>query len=122
MGTGNRRQDCRRRDPRKPVECKAQAFGPDGRRVDVTVSNISLGGIGFAGGTFAADERFRLVLPNRGETDARVSWTSAGGVGAQFSEAGLLGDWVPQRERNVLRRSRGFSFASGRTFGRRGLP
>ena len=120
MRRDKRLRDCRRRGARSAFGCKALAFGADGRRVELTVSDISLEGFGFEGSAFAADEEFRLVIPQRGEVDARVRWASEGAAGARFGDDGVLGSWVPARERLQLRRANAFNFGSGRTFGRRG--
>ena len=114
--------DCRRTEPRSALRHAALAFRSDGRRSVVTVSDMSLGGLQIEGASFANDDEFRLVIPRRGDMNARIRWTSASSAGAQFDEDLLLNDVVPARESYALRRLRSFNFSSGRVFGRRGLP
>ena len=98
----------------------ALAFRSDGRRSQVTVRNMSLGGLQIDGAEFADDDEFRLVIPKRGDINARIRWASSDSAGARFDEALVLNDVVPPRDRYVVRRVRNYNFTSGRTFGKRG--
>ncbi len=111
--------NCRRMDPRSAMHCVALAFRPDGRRSEVTISDMSLGGLQIEGASFADDEEFRLVIPQRGDINARVRWTAPTIAGAQFDEELVLNEVVPARDNYVIQRLRAFNFSSGRKFGRR---
>jgi hypothetical protein len=95
------------------------AFRRDGRRSIVTVFDMSMGGVQLQGAPFEKDDEFRLVIPNRGEINARVRWSSAGSAGAEFDSELLLEDVVSEHDRAVVRRYGAFSYASNRTFGKR---
>ena len=122
MRFNKQQQGCRRTDPRSAMNCEALAFRRDGRRSVVSVSDISFSGLQIEGGAFAYDEEIRLVIPYRGEIDARVRWASLSTAGAWFDEDVLPGDVLPARERYALRLLGAFNFGSGRVFGRRSIP
>lgn len=111
---------CRRSEPRSALHYAGLAFRADGRRSEVTVSDMSLGGLQIEGASFDHDDEFRLVIPNRGDIDARVRWASEGIAGARFDESLSLDGLVPASERYAMRRLRSYYFGSGRVFGRRG--
>jgi len=115
-------QDCRRSEPRSAVECTALAFRSDGRRSVISVADLSLSGVQIAGGSFADGDEFRLVIPQRGDINARVEWASANMAGARFDENLVLDGVMPARDNYAVRRLRSYNFSSGRTFGRRGTP
>ena len=114
-------QDCRRSEPRNAMNCMALAFSADGRRTVVTISDMSLSGVRIDGATLDDDDAFRLVIPHRGDIDAKVRWASSGGAGARFDQGLGLDGIVPAREEHALKRSRAFNFGSGRAFGSRGI-
>ena len=120
MRSDKQMEGCRRTEPRSAMRREALAFRPDGSRSFVSVSDMSLSGLQIEGGAFAEGEEFKLVIPDRGEVDARIRWTSSGTAGARFDEDVLLGDVVPARERYAMQRLRAFNFGSGRVFGRGG--
>jgi hypothetical protein len=103
------------------MHCPALAFRPDGRRSVVTVSDMSLSGLQIEGASFADDDEFKLVIPHRGDMNARVRWTSPGRAGGQFDENLVLNDVVPGPESYAIKRLRAYNFGSGRVFGKRGL-
>ena len=98
----------------------ALAFRPDGARSVVTVADMSLSGVRLHGTAFEDNDEFRLVIPRRGDVDARVRWSSQGNVGARFDENLLLADGVAARENYAIRRFRSYNYGSGRAFGKRG--
>jgi hypothetical protein len=104
------------------MDCVALAFRADGRRSVVRVSDMSMGGLRIGGAEFADDDAFRLVVPHRGDINARVRWASGGVAGARFEEHLVLKDVVPARDNYAVRRLRAYNYSSGRAFGRRGLP
>ena len=112
--------DCRRSEPRNAMNCMALAFSADGRRTVVTVSDMSLSGVRIDGAAFDDNDAFRLVIPHRGDIDARVRWASSGGAGARFDQGLGLDRIVPAREKQAIKLSRAFNFGSGRAFGSRG--
>jgi hypothetical protein len=83
------------------------------------VSDMSFSGLQVEGGPFAEEDEFRIVIPHRGEIDARVRWASSGTAGARFDKDVSLDDVVPAREKYAIRRVEAFNFGSGRVFGRR---
>ena len=117
----DKQEGCRRTEPRSAMHCDALAFCPDGRRLEVTISDMSLSGVRMEGGAFEDRDEFRLVIPHRGDVDARVRWSSADTAGAHFDEDVALQDAVPPRDRYAIKRLRAYNFSSGRTFGRRGV-
>ena len=121
MRSDYQEQDCRRTEPRRAVECTALAFRSDSRRSVVAVADLSLSGVQIAGGSFADGDEFRLVIPGRGDINARVEWASASMAGARFDEDLVLDHVVPARDSYAVRRLRSYNFSSGRTFGRRGV-
>lgn len=61
---------------------------PDGRRFDVTIKNISSGGMRAISATLPAKGSFvEAILPNVGGVRARVSWTGEGEFGLAFLQA-----------------------------------
>ena len=122
MSSHKQEQNCRRSEPRNAIDCTALAFRSDGRRSVVTVSDLSLGGVRIEGASFDDEDEFRLVIPQRGDINARVHWASPGTAGAQFDEDLVLPGIVPARDNYTVRRLRSYNFSSGRVFGRRGLP
>ena len=121
MRSDKQMEGCRRTEPRSAMRREALAFRPDGSRSFVSVSDMSLSGLQIEGGAFAEGEEFRLVIPRRGEVDARVRWASSSTAGAHFDEDLLLDDVIPKRDSLAIRRARSFNFGSGRVFGRRGV-
>ena len=121
MGWGKEAQSCRRRERRRSVDLVGLAFRPDGSRSVVEVSNISFDGCQFAGDQFDPSEALRLVIPDRGEMDAKVRWAANGKTGACFDSNAALEGVVSTRERKALRQLRSLNYGSGRVFGRRGL-
>jgi hypothetical protein len=121
MGWGKEEQSCRRREKRRPVDLVGLAFRPDGSRTVVEVSDISFDGCQFGGDRFGPSETLRLVIPDRGEMDAKVRWAANGKIGACFDSAVSLEGAVSVRERKALRQMRSLNYGSGRVFGRRGL-
>ena len=121
MRSSKRFEACRRIDPRSAIRCAALAFGPDGRRSEVIVSDMSLGGLQIEGASFTDGEQFRLVIPRRGDVNARIRWSAPTIAGAQFDDELILRDAIPARDSYVLQRLRAFNYSSGRSFGRRGL-
>ena len=121
MRSFKRYEDCRRSEPRSAMHYAALAFRPDGRRSEVIVSDISLGGLQIEGASFADGEQFRLVIPRRGDVNARVRWAAPMMAGAQFDDELVLRDAIPARDSYVLQRLRAFNYSSGRSFGRRGM-
>ena len=83
---------------------------------------MSLSGLRIEGASFADDDEFRLVIPQRGDMNARVRWASPSSAGARFDENLVLKNIVPARDNYAVRRLRAYNFSSGRSFGRRGLP
>jgi hypothetical protein len=81
-------ENCRRRDPRRPVNRVAVAFRRDGRRSLVAVTEISLGGLQINDASFDVNEEFWLVMPNRGVAPAKVCWSSSSQTGVMFDEEG----------------------------------
>lgn len=120
MRSDKRQQGCRRTEPRSALRCDALAFRRDGRRSEVTVADMSLSGLKIVGATFEDQDEFRLVIPHRGDINARVRWASANMAGARFDADVVLGDVVPPRDSYAHRRLRTFNFGSGRRFGKRG--
>ncbi|GAA3896773.1 hypothetical protein GCM10022276_14680 [Sphingomonas limnosediminicola] len=118
MGWGKEEQ---RRERRRPVDLVGLAFRPDGSRSVVEVSDISFEGCQFTGDKFGPQEALRLVIPDRGEMDAKVRWASNGKIGACFDSAEGLEGAVSTRERKALNQIRSLNYGSGRVFGRRGL-
>lgn len=116
-----RYEGCRRIDPRNAMHSVALAFRKDGVRSEVSVSDMSIGGLQIEGASFAENEKFRLVIPQRGEINARVRWAAPGIAGAQFDEDLVLDGIMPARDRYVIQRMRTFNFGSGRKFGNRGF-
>lgn len=119
MRTTNQQQRCRRSEPRRALGYTALAFQAGGHRSVVTVSDISLGGVRIDGASLAYDDEIRLVMPHRGDVNARVRWASASSAGAQLDDELVLDGRVPAREINAIRRLRAFNFHTGRVFGRR---
>jgi hypothetical protein len=122
MRSNNQEEGCRRNDPRSAMQCVALAFRRDGRRSVVTISDMSFSGVQMEGSSFSDDEEFRLVIPHRGDVNARVRWSSPTAAGAQFDGNLHLDAIVPAHESYAFRRLRAFNFASGRQFGRRTTP
>lgn len=120
MRFDKRRHGCRRTEPRSALRCAALAFRADGRRSEVTVADMSLNGLRIVGGSFADREEFRLVIPHRGDINARVRWACANTAGARFDEDVVLGDVVPPHDSYAHRHLRAYTFSSGRKFGTRG--
>ena len=116
----DKQEHCRRSEPRSPLHYAGLAFRADGRRSAVTVSDMSLGGLQIEGASFEDDDEFRLVIPHRGDINARVRWASPGIAGARFDDSLALDGVVPASERYAIRRLRSYNFGSGRVFGRRG--
>jgi hypothetical protein len=83
---------------------------------------MSFSGVQMEGAPFADDEAFRLVIPHRGDINARVRWSSESAAGAQFDGNLQLNDVMPARESYAYRRLRAFNFGTGREFGRRRTP
>ncbi|MBA2466918.1 MAG: hypothetical protein H0V46_04855 [Sphingomonas sp.] len=81
---------------------------------------MSFSGFQIHGEAFTDGEQVRLAIPQRGDTHAQIRWASGSTAGARFAEDRALGDIVPARDRQALRRCRSFNFGSGRAFGRRG--
>jgi hypothetical protein len=121
MRSPKRYEACRRSDPRSEIRWAAFAFRPDGSRSEVIVSNMSLGGLQIEGASFADDDQFRLVIPSRGDVNARVRWAAPTSAGAQIDDELVLHDAIPARDSYVIQRLRSFNYSSGRTFGRRGM-
>ena len=119
MPPTNQQQRCRRLEPRRALDYTALAFRAGGHRSVVTVSDISLGGVRIDGAAFDNDDEIRLVMPQRGDVNARVRWASASTAGAQLDDELVLDGMVPAREVSAIRRLRTFNFGSGRVFGRR---
>ena len=117
----DKQHGCRRTEPRSAMHCEALAFRPDGRRLEVTIADMSLSGVRMEGVPFEDHDEFRLVIPHRGDVDARVRWSSAGTAGARFDEDVALQNAVPPREQYAIKRLRAFNFGSGRTFGKRSV-
>jgi hypothetical protein len=103
------------------MRCAALAFQNGGRRSVVTICDMSLAGIKIEGASFADGEEFRLVIPRRGDINARVRWAARGTAGARFDERLALDDLVPARERYALQKLRSYNFGSSRVFGRGGM-
>jgi len=122
MSSHKQEPECRRSEPRSANDHTALAFRSDGRRSVVTVSDLSLGGVRIEGASFDDEDEFRLVIPRRGDINARVRWASPGTAGALFDENLVLPGVVPARDHYAVRRLRDYNFSSGRVFGRRGLP
>ena len=121
MRSSKRYEACRRSEPRSAMHYAALAFRPDGRRSEVIVSDMSLGGLQIEGASFADGDQFRLVIPRRGDVSARVRWAAPSMAGAQIDDELVLNDAIPPRDRYVLKRLRAFNFSSGRSFGRRSV-
>ncbi len=119
MRAQNQHTGCQRMDPRSANSWDARVYRRDGRRSDVTVSDMSLGGIQIEGASFADDEVFCLVIPQLGGMNARARWSGDVYAGAQFDEQLILEDAIPPRDAYVMRRLRSFNFGSGRSFGKR---
>ena len=120
MRSHKQEQNNRRSEPRSASHCAALAFRSDGRRSEVTVRNMSLSGLQIEGDAFADNDEFRLVIPQRGDINARVLWASSGKAGARFDEDLVLNDVVHPRDSYTVRRLRAYTFTSGRVFGKRG--
>lgn len=112
-------QNCRRRDRRRNVDLIGLAFRRDGRRSVVNISDISFTGCQMDGSEFDENERFRLVIPERGEMTAQVRWTADSTTGACFHQNSAKEDVVPDRDRRALRQLRAFNYGTGRVFGKR---
>ena len=120
MRFDKRQQGCRRTEPRSALRCDALAFRADGRRSEVTVADMSLNGLKVVGDFFENDDEFRLVIPHRGDINARVRWACASTAGARFDADVELGDVVPPSDSYAHRRLRTYNYSSGRRFGTRG--
>ena len=119
MRTETQETSCRRAEPRSALHCMALAFRRDGTRSVVQIADMSLSGLRISGASFAADDEFRLVIPHRGDVDARVRWASDDTAGGRFDEDVVLNDVVPASEAYAIGRVRAFNFGSGRVFGTR---
>ena len=115
-------QLCRRREARQKVDVAAVAFRRDGSRSVVAVSDLSYEGCQFSGGpVLSVEERIRLLVPYRGDINARVRWASPERTGATFEADVMEAEAVPLPTRSAMRFTCPFNFGSGRVFGRRGL-
>jgi CRP-like cAMP-binding protein len=86
------------RDVRIRLGVEAEAELPDGSRLEVTLENLSLGGVGLSGvpASWRPGEPVRFALARRGEPSildvvGTVSWREADGVGIAF-DPGTAGD------------------------------
>ena len=113
----------RRREARQKVDVPAVAFRRDGSRSVVAVSDLSYEGCQFSGGpVLSAEERIRLLVPYRGDINARVRWASQESAGASFEPDLSPAEAVPLPDSGAMRFACPFNYGSGRVFGRRGLP
>lgn len=83
---------------------------------------MSLNGVQIEGVCFADGDEFKLVVPHRGDINARVRWSTSSIAGARFDEDVVLDDVVPARESYAIGRLRAVNFGSRRVFGRRRMP
>ena len=72
---------------RQPARLAFAAFGPDARRRELAIVDLSPHGVAAESETMAPGDRLRLVLPGEGVMGATVRWCAAGRIGCRFDRA-----------------------------------